>query len=209
MQRIQGAVGARVEIQNFSFHGTNLGADFYGIRIRGTESNQQAPLFAADRVSVGLRIHLFQPKKFDLQEVTIDRPMTRISIDSSGKSNMPPSRNSPSGASSSLFDMAIGHFVLNNGEIFYNDRHAMVTADVRNLDSHVSYSEVEKSYDGTLSYREAQIRYGSLAPFTHELRATFSAAPSGLALKSLTLQSRASTIRAHGQMTNYAEPSFD
>ena len=209
MQRIQDAVGARVEIRNLSFHRTDLGADFYGIRIRGTESDQQEPLFAADRVSVGLGIHLFQSKKIDLREVTIDRPMTRISIDSSGKSNMPPSRNSPSGASSSLFDMAIGHFVLNNGEIFYNDRHAMVNADVRNLDSHVSYSEVEKSYDGTLSYREARIRYGSLAPFTHDLRATFSAAPSGLALKSLTLQSRASTIRAHGQMTNYAEPSFD
>jgi translocation and assembly module TamB len=209
MQRIQDAVGARVEIQNLSFHRTNLGADFYGIRIRGTESDQRTPLFAADRVSVGLGIHLFQRKKIDLQEVTIDRPVTHLSIDSTGKSNMPRSRNSPSGSTSSIFDMAIGHFVLNNGEVFYNDRHAMVSADVRNLDSQVSYSQAQKSYDGTLSYRQARIHYGSLAPFTHDLLATFSAAPSGLVLKSLTLQSRTSTIRAHGQMTNYSEPSFD
>ena len=209
MQRIQDAVGARVEIRNLSFHRTNLGADFYGIRVRGTESEQQTPLFVADRIRVGLAIHLFQSKKIDLQEVIIDRPVMHLSVDSDGKSNMPPSRSSASGGSSSAFDMAIGHFVMNNGEIFYNDRHAMVNADVRNLDSQFSYASLKKSYDGTLSYHDAHIHYGSLAPFTHDLRATFSAAPSGLSLRSMTLQSRASSIRAQGQVTNYAEPSFD
>ncbi len=209
MQRIQAAIGARVEIRNLSFHRTNLGADIYEIRIRGAESDQQPPLFSADRVAVGLGIHLFQSKKIDLQEVTVDRPVVHLSIDSSGKSNLPQSRSSTSGASASVFDMAIGHFVLNSGEIFYNDRHAMVTADVRNLDSQVSYSVLKRSYDGTLSYREARIHYGSLAPFIHDLSATFSAIPSGLALSSLILQSRASSLRAHGQVTNYAEPSFD
>ena len=208
-QRIQDAVGARVEIRNLSFHRTNLGADFYGIKVRGAESDQQATLFSADRVAVGLGLHLFQSKKIDLQEVIIDRPVMHLSIDSDGKSNMPPSRSSASGGSSSAFDMAIGHFVMNNGEIFYNDRHAMVNADVRNLDSQVSYASLRKSYDGTLSYRDARIHYGSLAPFTHDLRATFSAAPSGLALRSMILQSRTSSIRAQGQVTNYAEPSFD
>jgi translocation and assembly module TamB len=198
-----------VEIKNLSFHRTNLGADFFGIKVHGAESDQQPTLFSADRMAVGLGLHLIQSKKIDLQEVIIDRPVMHLSVDSDGKSNMPPSRSSASGGSSSVFDMAISRFVLNNGEIFFNDRHAMVTADVRNLDSQISYSALKRSYDGTLSYREARIHYGPLAPFTHDLRATFSATLSGLALRSLIVQSRASYIRAHGQMTNYAEPSFD
>lgn len=209
VQHIQDAVGVPVEIKNISFHRTNLGADFFGIKVHGAESDQQPTLFSADRVAVGLGLHLFQSKKIDLQEVIIDRPVMHLSVDSDGKSNMPPSRSSASEGSSSVFDMAIGHFVMNNGEIFYNDRHAMVTADVRNLDSQISSGSLKKSYDGTVSYHDARIQYGSLAPFTHDLGATFSATPSGLALKSLILQTRASSIRAHGQVANYADPSFD
>ena len=207
--RIQDAAGGRVEIGNFSFHHTNAGADFYGIRVRGTESNQQMPLLSADRVSVRLGLHLFHAKKIDLQDITVDKPVVHLSVDSNGESNIPHSRDSGSGASSNVFDMAIGHFVLNSGEIFYNDRHARVSADVHNLNSQVSYAVLSKSYDGVLSYRDARIHYGSLAPFAHDVQASFSVSASGLALKSLILQSRESSIRAEGQLTNYAEPYFN
>src|ERR1700730_4311699 len=107
-QRIQDAVGVRVEIKNLSFHRANLGADFFGIKVYGAGSNQQQTLFSADRMAVGLGLHLFQSKKIDLQEVIIDRPVMHLSVDSDGKSNIPSSRSSSSGDSSSAFDMAIG-----------------------------------------------------------------------------------------------------
>src|SRR5258708_39614169 len=105
-QRIQDAVGVRVEITNLSFHRTNLGADFFGIKVNGAESDQQPTLFSADRMAVGLGLHLIQSKKIDLQEVIIDRPVMHLSVDSDGKSNMPPSRSSASGWSSIVVDTA-------------------------------------------------------------------------------------------------------
>src|SRR5712671_3242394 len=58
VQRIQDATGGRVEIGRLSFHRARLGADFYGIRVRGSESDQQTPLFSAERVAIDLGLHL-------------------------------------------------------------------------------------------------------------------------------------------------------
>src|SRR6266567_8730296 len=146
-QRLQDATGGRVEIGNFSFHRANLGADFHGIKLRGTEADPQMPLLSADRMSIDLGLHLLHTRKIDLEDVVVDHPVIHLSVDANGKSNMPPSPSSTSGGSSNVFEMAIGHFALNGGEIFYNDRHATITADVRNLDSQVAYSVLNKAYD--------------------------------------------------------------
>ena len=208
VQRIQDATGGRVEIGRLSFHRAHLGADFYGVRVRGTESGAQAPLFSADRVVVDLGLHLFHRKKVDLQDITLDHPVMHLFIDSQGDSNLPHPQASTSETSSSIFDMAVGHFVTNNGEVFYNDQHALVTADIRNLNAKISYGLFAKTYNGTVDYHDARIVYGSLAPIPHDLSGSFSAAPSGLVLKSVTLQTSSSSIQAQGEITNYAEPSL-
>ena len=207
VQRIQDATGGRVEIRGLSFHRAHLGVDFYGIRVRGTEPDQQTPLFSAERVAIDLGLHLFHRTKLDLQNVTMDHPVMHLSVNSKGDSNLPHAGVSTSANSAGIFDMAIGHFVLNSGEIFYNDRHAMVNADLRNLNARVSYGVLTRTYDGTVNYHGGRIDYGSLAPMTHDLDASFSAASSGLVIKSLTLLTPSSSIQAQGEVRNYADPS--
>jgi len=207
VQRIQDATGGRVEIGRLSFHRAHLGADFYGIRVRGTEPDQQTPLFSAERVAIDLGLHLFHRTKLDLQNVAMDHPVMHLSINSKGDSNLPRAAVSTSPNSPGIFDMAIGHFVLNSGEIFYNDRHAMVNADLRNLNAQVSYGVLTRTYDGTINYHGGRIDYGSLAPMAHDLSASFSAAPSGLVIKSVTLLTSSSSMHAQGEVRNYADPS--
>jgi translocation and assembly module TamB len=210
-ERLQQATGARVQIGDLAFHRAHLGADFYGIQIYSDSSSKDEPLFSADRVSVDIGLHLFQPRKIEVNDVTLDRPVLRVTIDGRGASNLPrPAKTSVSSSNTStnLFNMAIGHLRVNGGEIFYNDRRTPVTAEARDLQAQAAYANLTKTYDSSITYRDARVRYGTLAPFTHDLQLSFAANPSGVKIRSLQLRSGLSRIQAQGELANYAAPDL-
>ena len=135
--------------------------------------------------------------------------MIHLLIDSHGNSNLPQANASPSGSSTNIFDLAIGHFVLNRGELFYNDKRMPITADIHDLNARAAYQDLKNSYDATLSYRNGQVLYGSFAPFTHDLELALTAGTSGIVLKSLVIRSGESSLQAQGTLTNYPAPSFE
>ena len=208
IKEVQVATGARVEIANLTFHRTRLGADFSGVTIRSPQSNSDSELFSLDRVSIDIGLHLFHSPKIAVEDVTLDHPVIHLLVDSHGNSNLPHANTSPSGSSASIFDLAIGHFVLNRGELFYNDKRMPVTADIHDLNARSAHQDLKNSYDATLSYRNGQVLSGSFAPFRHDLELALTAETSGIVLKSLMIRSGESALEAQGALTNYQAPSF-
>ena len=207
--RLQQATGARVEIGDLAFHRAHLGADFYRIQIYSDFSSKGEPLFSADHVSVDIGLHLFQSRKVEVNDVTLDHPVLRVAIDAQGASNLPrPATTSVSSSESpiNLFDMAVSHLQVNGGELFYNDRRIPVTAELRDLQAQAAYASLTKTYNSSINYRDARVHYGTLAPFTHDLQLSFAANPSGVKIQSLRLQSGLSRIQAQGELANYASP---
>jgi translocation and assembly module TamB len=209
MKEVQDATGERVEIDSFSFHRGRPGADFYSVTVHGPASNSGTPLFSADRVGIDIGFNLLHAPKIAVQDVTLDHPVVHVFVDSQGNSNLPHANSSASGSSTNVFDMAIGHFIVNRGEIFYNDRRLPVTADLRDLNARAAYEDLTRSYDARLSYREGQVRYDRFAPFTHNLEVSFEARASSVVLKSLVLETAGSSIRARGTLSDHESPSFE
>jgi len=209
IKEVQAATSAHVDIANLSFHRTRLGADFSRFTIRSPQSNSGSPLFSADRVGIDIGLHLFHSPKIAVEDVTLDHPVIHLLIDSHGNSNLPHANASPSGSSTSIFDLAIGHFVLNRGELFYNDKRMPITADIHDLNARAAYQDLKSSYDAMLSYRNGQVLYGSFAPFTHDLELALTAGTSGIVLKSIVIRSGESSLQAQGALTNYEAPSFE
>ena len=209
IKEAQAATGARVDIANLSFHRARLGADFSNVTIRSPESNSGSPLFFADRVGIDIGLHLFHTPKIGVEDVTVDHPVIHLLFDSRGNSNLPHANASPSGSSTNIFDLAIGHFVLNRGEIFFNDTRVPIAADIHDLNARAAYQDLKSSYDAALSYRNGQVLYGDFAPFTHNLELALSAGTSGITLQSLVIHSGASSLQAQGTLTNYHAPSFE
>ena len=204
---LQDATGGSVEIGVLSFHRGHPGADFYRIKIYSDSSDSGTPVLSADRAAIDLGLHLLHVRKVEIDNVTLDHPVVHLAINSQGISNLPHPAKS-SGSSTNLFDMAISHFVLNGGELFYNDRRTPVTADVRDLNARATYENWTRTYDGTLSYRDARVQYGTFAPFTHDLQLSLAATSTALTIKSLELRSGPSWVKAQGQLSNYENPSL-
>ena len=200
----QQATGGRVEIGDFGFRFWGLRADLYRIVLHGTEPNPQAPLFRADRLGLGLNLVSVWRRRIDVEEVILDRPVVRLWVDEQGHTNLP---HTPTPAAPvNVFDLAIGHLMLNKGEIYYNDRQTPLAAEVHDLQAQVSFDPSKTGYDGTLGYRQGRVAFDDFNPLQHDFQVRFNATPSGLTLSQIVLASDPFRVTADASMKNYASP---
>ena len=204
------ATGARVEIGDFRFRWSDLRVDFDRIVLHGSEAAARAPLLQIDHVQVGLKIISLWRHKIDLNEIVIDRPSIHFSVDQHGRSNLPqtPQRGAGNGGTN-IFSLAIGHFVVNQGELDYNDRHIPLNGDAHELHAEVSFNPAKTEYDGTLGYRDGHFQFGTFNPVQHGLQVRFGATPSGTIFDSLVINAGASTVSVQAHLQDYGNPSVD
>jgi translocation and assembly module TamB len=199
------AIGGRVDVQNFDLHPGTLTADIYGLTVQGKESPAEKPLLQVQHVKVGIRIISVLRRKVNLSELLIEHPVVNLIADKQGNSNLPqppPSENKSS--STNIFDLAIGHVLLTSGEIDARDRRIPVDANLTNLRTEITFSQLEKKYSGTISYEDGVIDYAQLRPLRHSMQASFDASPSELNLKPLVLRLGGSRVALRASVKDYS-----
>jgi translocation and assembly module TamB len=203
------ATGGKTEIGGLDFKLSTLTAHLYNITVRGTEGPAQPPLLHADKLTVTLKIVSALHHKVELHELLIDRPVVHVQIDPKGKSNFPTPPPSQSSSHTSIFDLAVGHAQLTNGEVNYNDRKTPLEADLYDLQTDIHFASLAKRYDGNLSYDNGHLKYAQYAPLPHNLNLKFSATPDRFELSSLSLKVGSSEVLLQAQVSNYSSPIAD
>src|SRR5215470_7670611 len=197
------ATGGRTQIQAFDFNLPTLTAHLYNIVMRGKESSQDPPLLQADELTVTLKIDSVLHRKITLRELLIEHPVVHLQVDRSGNSNLPQPPPSKSNSHTSVFDLAVGHAALTNGEVNYNDSKIPLDADLYNLGANITFNSLATRYQGTVSYDRGRLRYGHYAPWPHNFSAKFNATPSRFALESAVMRIASSTVSLRADVANY------
>ena len=203
------ATGGRTEIGGMDFTLSNLTVHLYNITMRGTEGPGQPPLLHADKLTVQAKIISILHHQFSLRELLIDHPVVHLQVSRDGKNNVPTAPPSKSSSQTNVFDLAVNHVQLSNGEVYYNDKKAPLDADLYDLGTDIHFATLPKRYEGTLSYRNGHVRYANYAPLSHNLNLAFSATSDQLQLSSFTLRVGSSDVNLKAQLTNYASPTAD
>jgi translocation and assembly module TamB len=204
------ATGARVEIGDFQFRLPSRRIDFYQIVLHGSEAASRAPLLHVDHLMVGLKIISLWRHKIDLNEIVIDHPSIHFAVDREGSSNLPQApQRAGGGGGTNIFNLAIGHFVVNQGELNYNDRRIPLDAEVHDLNAQISFDSAKTEYAGALGYRDGRVQFGGFNPVQHDLQVRFGATPSGVTFDSLMLNAGASTISVQAHLQDYGNPLVD
>jgi translocation and assembly module TamB len=201
------ATGAQVRIQDFALQLSSLRADAYGITIHGTEGQARSPLVQADQLAIRLKIVSLVHKKIDLNEIVLRHPVVHLLLAKNGATNLPTPPPSNSGSSSNPFDLGIQHILISKGEIYYNDVKTPLDAELHDLQLEVRSANTGQGYEGTLSYRNGILQYGSVKPLPHDLRTAFNVTPSQFTLQPLVLRVASSTIEMSGNLQNYSHPT--
>ena len=205
-QQASEATGGRIEINNFDFHLFSLTANAYGIAIHGTEATGARPLLTADQLTVRLKIVSLLKKKVDLNEIILRHPVANVIARKDGTTNLPSPPKKNNSESTNLFDLGIRHVLLSNGEVYYNDVKTPLNADLHDLLLEVKSEFGSDSYDGSLSYRDGRVEYGTLKPLSHELNASFTASRNKFQFRPLILRIARSSFQLDGAVHDYSNP---
>ncbi|HET9304765.1 MAG TPA: translocation/assembly module TamB domain-containing protein [Candidatus Sulfotelmatobacter sp.] len=203
------ATGGKTEIGGLDFKLSALTAHLYNITVRGTEGPGQPPLLHADKLTVTLKILSALHHKVELHELLIERPVVHVQVNREGKNNLPTAPPSQSSSHTSVFDLAVGHVQLTNGEVNYNDRKSPLQADLFDLQTDIHFASLAKRYDGNLSYDNGHLKYAQYAPLPHNLNLTFSATADRFQLSSMSMKIGSSELLLHAQVSNYSSPVAD
>jgi translocation and assembly module TamB len=201
------ASGAKTEIGGLDFSLSTLTAHLYAITMRGTESSDDPPLLHADELTVSVKIISAWRRQISLSQLLVNHPVVYLQVGKDGKNNLPAAP--PSESHTSVFELAVRHAQIVNGEINYNDRKTPLEADLHNLSADVRFAGLTPRYDADISYEDGHLRYGQYQPFPHNLSLKFSATPERFDLQSATLNLGSSSLTLQAQVTNYVNPVVD
>ncbi len=206
-RRVSESLGVAVQIQDFTLHLSTLSLDLYGVTIHGAKPYPDPPLLQVQHIDAGVRIVSVFQRKWYFSKIEIDRPVVQIFVDTDGNSNLPKlTSNSSSNSNTSVFDLGIRHAILEQGEVFYNNRPEILSADLHDFDYRGSFNDLLRMYTGSLSYTNGSVEYGTFRPFVHNFEAQFNATPSKFLLSHAIVVSGASSLSVSASLSNYSNP---
>src|SRR5579864_5038008 len=203
------ATGGRTQIGGLDFNLSTLTAHLYNITVRGTEGPGQPPLLHTDELTVRVKILSALHRQVALRELIIARPVVHLQVSRDGKNNLPTAPPSQGSSHTSVFDLAVEHAQLTNGEVNYNDRKTPLEADLYDLGTDIHFESLAKRYVCTISYDNGHVKYAEYAPLRHNLNLKFSASPDQFNLESALLKLGSSGVTLHAGVSNYSDPVAD
>ena len=202
------ATGGKTTIGALDFNLSTLTAHLYNITVHGTESPNQPPLLRIDKLTVGLKIISALHQKVSLKELIVEHPVVNLRVDKHGHTNLPTTPPSQSSSHTSVFDLAVHHAQVINGEVNYNDKQTPLDADLYNLSADIHFDALATRYNGSISYDNGHVHYGQYAPLPHSFQATFGAMPTQLSIESAVMKVGNSVASVRATLDNYADPSI-
>ncbi len=209
VQSTNEATGGRTEIQHFNFQPSTLTATLYGVTLHGKEASTDAPLLHADRLAVQMRLQTLLHGKLTFRELLIDHPVVNVRVNAQGQSNLPQPPPSNSKSQTSVFDLAVGHALLSNGQVYADDKSVPLNADLYNLKADFHFDPSTTRYLGSISYDRGQLVYLHNRPLPHSFNASLGIGPNQFNVDSAILKVGASTATIHGQVINFSHPQAD
>ncbi|GAC1701330.1 MAG: hypothetical protein NVS9B4_04400 [Candidatus Acidiferrum sp.] len=202
------ATGGRVEVSSYVFRIAPLRLDLYNIVIHGTEGPAEKALARVDHLGITLKILSVLRRKVDVREIIADHPQINFKVDARGRSNLPapPRANS---SSTNIFDLAVNHLEVSQGELLYNDRQMVLNADMRDLESKIDFDGLKRQYAGAIAYQDGRVKFGNMSPVEHRLDAAFTVGEAAGSLDHLKITMGASQLSAQAKVNNYSKPVVD
>jgi translocation and assembly module TamB len=209
VQSTNEATGGHTEIRKFSFEPSTLTANLYGVTVRGKEASTDAPLLHADRLMVRMRLQTLLHGKLTFQELLVDHPVVHLRVNAQGQSNLPQPPPSTSKSQTNVFDLAVAHALLSNGEIYADDQAVPLNADLYNLKADFHFDPASTRYLGSIAYDRGQVAYLEHPPLSHSFNASLGIAPDRFVIDSAVLKVGGSRASIRVQVADFAHLRAD
>ena len=211
---IEKMTGGRVELENFHFDPWHLRVELGNLTIHGSEPSGTPPFFHADSIFINLRGEAFWRRKISLRDLRMERPMVHVRFDAGGRSNVPapqPRTNPGKPFRERLFELAIGHVQLDDGQIVYNDVRVPLVAQGGAFHFTMDYALAggKPVYLGQLSWQQMTVVARRYLPFPSDLAVKFALERERLEITQVQWKIPNSDFDAQATLTSFTNPVWD
>jgi translocation and assembly module TamB len=214
-EKATAAVGTPVEFGHLSLGWRRIGptVEIDRIVVHGAPPFANVPVLQAQSLGLRITITSLLHRSWYIDDLQIDHPVIRVVTDAQGNTNLPAKKTSAGSNDRSgittLFELGIRHFAVNQGEAHYNDMRTEFGGDVEDLNVLAGFESSSNTYSGTLGYKNGIVRAKGIAPVTHALEVRFNATPEVFTLPKLELTAKGSQVSISGTVKNYAQPEIN
>lgn len=206
------ATGGRVEIGGFSYNWHNLTAEVSRFVVHGTEPASAPPLFAAQKIQIGLKVISVLEKKVDVSSLIVDNPRVYITINPDGSTNIPrpaiPRLNQ--NVIEDLLDLRVRHIEIHHGVATYNTWRVPMDAVGEQLQMSLVYQPSGPRYLCAISSAEMRVSSPKLrTPAAFALDSQAELAKNAIHVLRLNLVSGGMKIESQGTIVNLYSPQAD
>jgi translocation and assembly module TamB len=207
VQKLSSATGARAEIGGIELQFWPLVANLHNVVLQGTKDPEDAPVFKAKKITLRVGIHLLLHQRLTLDELLVDHPVVHIIIDHKG--NVPPASGKSASNLRKLFDLGVGHVLISNAELRYQDQQVRLDAELYDLGTEIKGDPHAQRYTGSVSYRDARLQYlNHHRTLRHSVTARFNISPSHFGIDFLRGTVGSSTLSLRGDINDFDNPEF-
>ena len=203
------STGGKVEIGSFRFDWRHLSATVGNFVLHGTEPPGDAPLFAANRIELRLKLLAGLQRAVDLDYLGIDRPSVNVIVFPDGRTNIPaPSlvKKSNTTALESVVDLAIQKFEISNGSAVFAQQSIGFSGRGENLQAQLFYRSVPAGYQGEIKIGSLQLAPRGGQPLNASIELPIEIGRDHIDLKNASLVTHDSHINATVSLSRIAEP---
>ena len=210
VSELEQMTGGRAELKGFRLSLARLRFEGRDLTIHGLEASDQAPYLHADRLLVRLKVLSLFRRQIGIRDLELARPVVHILVYPDGTTNQPSPRKKMSGEAVAglLFEIAIDHLQVDQGEMFWNDRRVPLDFAARGLLATMTYHAAQHAYDAHVRVAALEVKYEDLRPLAGMVEFHLGIAPGGLDLKSFKFVSDRSRLEAHGALTDFRDPKI-
>jgi len=205
---VEQATGGKTDIRALDFTLSTLTAHLHGITIHGTEPAGRPPLLQVDELTASFKIISVFERKVSLTELLVTHPVAHVLVDRKGKPNFPQPAPNGTGSHTNIFELAVHHVQMTDGEINCNDKKIPIDADLHDLGTDIHFDFLTSRYVGAISYDNGHLRYAQYAAMPHSLQAQFAASSTQLSLAPALLKIGSSTGSFKIDIADYNNPNI-
>ena len=207
-QKASEALGSQVQLREYALHWSGMSpkVDLYNVVVNGAAPYSTPPLLVVDHLGMRVTITSLLHHSWYVDDITVNHPVVHVFVDQHGVDNLPQTKKNNQQSQTSVFDLGVRHALLDQGELYYNNRKSVLQADVHDLTFRSTFDNGQRSYSGTLSYRNGNVKLETFNPLAHDFQADFIATPQAFTLKRAVLSAGPSQIVMTARMDDYVHP---
>ncbi len=210
--QLEDITGGAVDMGSLQWNLSKLEFHVSDVTIHGLEARGEVPYAHVDQLQIKLKVLSLLRRDIGLRSLRMDSPVIHIMVYPDGHTNQPKPKiilNKASTPVQQVFDLAMDHAELNDGQLIVNEHRMPLDFSAENVQVVMNYESRSNSFLGSVKFGKATTKYAKFLPVDANADIQFRLTQDQLELTAFHVLTQKSKMEGTGKFSDFAQPVID